>query len=343
MDTFERREPTERLPEPPPATPTGATLAGRAPDVTGQAPRYDAAGNGDARAGEGAAPWDPPFAAGTAPGDGRTFGPVVERPRGEREAGAGGRGPLRLLGRAWPLLLLALTKFKWLAVIFKFKAFTTFWTMLASVGAYAVIYGLPFAVGFVALLFVHEMGHALVLKQQGVKATAPIFIPFMGAMIGMRSLPKNAYAEAKMALGGPLLGSLGALACLLLWQVTGSPLFLALAYTGFILNLFNLVPISPLDGGRAMAAISRWGWALGLVLLVGLFLRLHSLILGIILLVGGLEFFQRWRASREDRAYYEVTPRQRLAVAVTYFGLAALLALLLAALQPQLLELRPRR
>ncbi len=277
----------------------------------------------------------------------RVEGVVVERPPIDRGRGAGApprpRGVIGALKYAWPLLLLALTKAKWLLVIFKFKAFTTFGTALLSIAAYALFWGLPFAIGFVALLFVHEMGHALVLKRQGVKATAPLFIPFMGAVIGMKELPKNVYAEAQMALGGPIVGSIGALVCLLLWQVVGSPLFLALAYFGFWLNLFNLIPVSPLDGGRAMAAISRWGWVLGLALLALLFLRSQSLFLGFILLVGGMEVFNRWRGQGEDQSYYTITGRQRLVVTVAYFGLAALLALGTAALQPLLLAYQPGR
>ena len=249
----------------------------------------------------------------------------------------------RFLRWSWPLLLLLLSKAKFLLVLLKFKFVGTFVTMLLSLAFYAAAFGLPFAIGFIALLFVHEMGHAIVLKQQGVRATAPLFIPFMGAFIGMKELPKNAYNEAKMALGGPVVGSLGALGCLVLWQTTGSPLFLALAYIGCWLNLFNLIPVSPLDGGRAMAAISPYGWLLGLAILLLLVVRLHSLFLGVILVVGGVEVFQRWRTRRENPEYYALTGRQRLLVAATYFGLAALLALAMGALEPHLLYHRPMR
>lgn len=268
-----------------------------------------------------------------------THGPV-------REAGRPGGTGINIgmiLRRTWPLLLLVLAKGKYLLFLLKFKAFGTFVTMLISLAFYATAFGLPFAAGFIALLFIHEMGHAIVLKRQGVQATAPLFIPFMGAFIGMKELPANAYREAQMALGGPLLGSVGALACLILWQATGSPLFVALAYVGCWLNLFNLIPVSPLDGGRAMAAISPYGWLLGLVLLLLLFLRLHSLFLGFILLVGGMEVFQRWQQRGHNRAYYQLTSRQRLTIAATYFGLAALLALSMAALQPHLLTNQPGR
>lgn len=246
-----------------------------------------------------------------------------------------------VLGRGWPLLLLVLSKLKFLVVLLKFPAFSTFATMALSLAVYAVAFGLPFAAGFIALLFVHEMGHAIVLKRQGVQATAPLFIPFFGAVIGMRELPKDVYAEAQMALGGPVVGSLGAVVLLVLWQVTASPLLLALAYVGFWLNLFNLIPLSPLDGGRAMAAISPLGWIVGLAVMLLVFLRVHSLFLGLILVMGAVEVFNRWRARDAMATYYTITPRHRLAIGLTYFGLAAALALAATALQPHLVLNRP--
>jgi Zn-dependent protease len=179
------------------------------------------------------------------------------------------------------------------------------------------------------------------MRWQGIKTTPILFVPFMGAVIGMREMPKNVFAEAQMALGGPILGSIGALGSLLIWQATGAPIFLALAYSGLMLNLFNLLPVSPLDGGRAMAAISLWGWLVGLVLLLLLFLQVHSLILGFILIVGGMEVFNRWKNRHADRAYYEATPRQRVLVAVVYFGLAAFLGVTMFLLQDQLNLNRP--
>lgn len=326
-------------PERPPAAveqaPAGAWPGPATANGNGHTPAYSAAPYG-----EYAVPGGPAPDAGSPEGGAIPAGRGWDRDRSDAPRRGGGIG--RILRNSWPLLLLALTKSKWLLAIFKLKAFSTFATMLVSIGAYALFFGLPFAIGFVALLFIHEMGHAIILKRQGVRATAPLFIPFMGAVIGMREMPKNVYAEAQMALGGPIFGSLGALACLILWQVTGSPLFVALAYMGLWLNLFNLIPVSPLDGGRAMGAISPWGWILGLVVLVALFLRLQSLFLGFILLVGGMEVFNRWRSRDVDRAYYEVTGRQRLLVAAVYFGLAAVLALSMAALEPTMIALRPR-
>ena len=145
----------------------------------------------------------------------------------------------------------------------KAKLFVTAGSMLVSVGAYALLWGWQFGLGFVLLLLVHEMGHAIQLRREGMKATAPVFIPFLGAYIGMKEMPKNAAVEARVGLAGPVLGSLGCLIPLALYGVTGNNLFRALAFIGFFLNLFNLLPVVPLDGGRAMAAISPFVWIVG--------------------------------------------------------------------------------
>ena len=297
---------------------------------------------------ETAAPTPPPapqFVPATT-GAGGWYAPPGEsypRPAADDSAGGWRRSPIfRWLSRVWPILLLGLSKIQWvLAFVFKFKAFTTFGSLLLSLWAYAVFFGWQFAIGFIALLFIHELGHAAVMRWQGIKTTPILFVPFMGAVIGMKEMPKNVFAEAQMALGGPILGSLGALGCLGLWQVTGAPIFIALAYSGLLLNLFNLLPVSPLDGGRAMAAISLWGWLIGLALLLFLFLRVHSLILGFILIVGGMEVFNRWRNRHADRAYYEATPRQRILVATVYFGLAVFLGVTMFVLQDHLHLNRP--
>jgi Zn-dependent protease len=207
----------------------------------------------------------------------------------------------------------------------KLKLLTTSGTMLVSVAAYSFVFGWPFAVGFVALIFVHEMGHVIQLRREGVKASAPMFIPFMGAVISARSLGGNALAEARVGLAGPILGSLGALACAGIWQATGSDIWGALAFTGFFLNLFNLLPVVPLDGGRAMAAMAPWMWFLGFGALVALAIAFPNPVILIIVVFGGLETWRRWQARRaggaEQAAYYRVAPRARLAVAAVYLAL----------------------
>src|SRR4029450_13569171 len=148
------------------------------------------------------------------------------------------------------------------------------------------MWALPFAIGFVLLILVHELGHVLELRRQGVKASAPLFIPFLGAVIGMRELPDDAWKEAKVALAGPILGSVGAAAFRVAGEVTGSDLLVALAFVGFFLNLFNLIPIVPLDGGRAAGALHPAIWLLGLLMIVGLAILSPNPILIIIVIIG---------------------------------------------------------
>jgi Zn-dependent protease len=210
----------------------------------------------------------------------------------------------------------------------KIKVFSTSASMLVSVAAYSLIWGWKFAVGFVLLIFVHEMGHVLQLRREGIEASAPMFIPFFGAAIWARSLGDNALAEARVGLAGPILGTLGAAALIPVADATGNDLFTALAFTGFLLNLFNLLPVVPLDGGRAMAALSPWMWIVGFAALVGLTIAFPNPIILLIVLLGGLETWRRWRARKSPTAqeYYKVSPRDRVLVAATYLGLIALLA-----------------
>ena len=215
-----------------------------------------------------------------------------------------------------------------LLLIPKLKIFTTSASMLVSIGAYALIWGWKFAVGFVLLLLVHEMGHVIQLRREGVEASAPLFIPFLGAVVGARSLGDDAAAEARVGLAGPVLGSLGALACVGIWQATGEEFWQALAFVGFFLNLFNLLPVLPLDGGRAMAALTPWMWLVGYAMLVVLTFLWPSPVMLLVLLFGGMETYRRWklRKTPESQRFHRVKPAHRVAVAAVYIGLAAALA-----------------
>ncbi len=229
------------------------------------------------------------------------------------------------LGPAGLALLFVLGKLKFLIPLLKFTKLSTLVSMFVAVWAYALFFGLPFAVGFVLLIFVHELGHGLVMQQQGIRAGAPLFIPFVGAVIAMKSLPRDAYVEALVGIGGPILGSVGALFCLVVAWITGSTLWYALANTGFLINLFNLLPISPLDGGRIVGVISRWLWIAGYAIGIVVFFVTYSPILFLILLLG--LFSLRRTISGPRKGYFDVDPAKRMAIGATYFGLVALLAL----------------
>ena len=243
------------------------------------------------------------------------------------------------LGRAFKRLLAPLTavglllaKVKsLLLVLLKVKFFGTALTMLLSVGAYALLFPVWFAVGVVALIWVHEMGHVLQLNREGMKASAPMFIPFLGAFVAMKEIPKNALVEARVGLAGPVLGTLGALGSLGIYALTQNPLFLGLAHFGFLINLFNLAPMLPLDGGRAVGAMSPVFWLVGVVMLVALFLLQPNFIILIIAFLGGGELWRRWkmRNTPEGRAYHNIEASHRVIVGLVYLGLVAALALLM--------------
>jgi len=211
----------------------------------------------------------------------------------------------------------------------KIKLLVTAGSMAVSILAYTTIWGFWFAIGFVILLLVHEMGHVIALRREGIKASAPMFIPFMGAVISARSLGDNALAEARVGLAGPILGTIGSAVCIVIWQVTGHDFWRALAFTGLFLNLFNLLPVVPLDGGRAMAAMTPWLWFVGFAGIVVLALLFPNPIILIIAVFAAYETYRRWQQRRTggaaQLAYYRVSPRGRLLVAAVYLGLVALL------------------
>lgn len=206
------------------------------------------------------------------------------------------------------------------------KILTTGGTMLLSVVAYSFLFGWLYALGFVLLLFVHEMGHYIAARREGLTVGAPIFIPFLGAWVALKDQPLNASQEAYIGLAGPLVGSLGALVCFFLARNFDSTLLLAISYSGFFLNLINLVPILPFDGGRITAAISPKIWYLGIPVLIALFIYNPS---PLFIIVALLALPATWRALRDkdgsQARYYEVPLQTRIQYALLYLVLLAFL------------------
>lgn len=218
----------------------------------------------------------------------------------------------------------------WLLVAGKFgKMLGTGGTMLLSMLAYSWVFGWRYAVGFVLLIFVHEMGHYLAARKRGLAVGMPTFIPFVGAWIEMKQMPHDVETEAFVGFAGPIAGTAGAMACYWLARQTGSELLLALAYSGCMLNLFNLIPVSPLDGGRITAIVSPKVWLLGVPMLAALFFYRPSPML---ILIGILAYPQIKAAfsGKYDRPpeYYTVPRETRLNYAIMYLGLAAFLAIM---------------
>jgi Zn-dependent protease len=276
-------------------------------------------------AAEAAALEDRTFCVATRPADGgEEF--ILHRPEATGYPGGQptGRGFLRKFGPLGLLLLFLFSKLKYLALLLQVGKFKTFITMLISIWAYAIFWGWSFAAGFVALIFVHEMGHVAALRMLGVKASAPMFIPFVGAFIGMKELPDNAFSESVAAYGGPLLGTLGAIGCAGAGLATGNPFWYALASSGFLLNLFNLLPMSPLDGGRIIGVISPKLWIVGLAGAIGLFWLTWSPLIALIVIMGSLQIHSASKQSKTEKArYYAVAPVKRVAMGAAFLLLLA--------------------
>lgn len=224
-------------------------------------------------------------------------------------------GGVLLLSKA--KLLLGLLKFAKLG-----KLLPTALSMGVMIWLEAMRHGWWFGVGFVLLILVHEMGHGFAIKAAGLRTGPIVFLPFMGAMIALKDRPQTAKVEADIAYGGPFWGTMAACACAGVYLATHQRLWLSLAYTGFFLNLFNLVPVTPFDGGRITQAFSRKTWIIGLVMLGALLLVIPSPQLMIIAVMALFSVFSRGQANE----YAELSDDEKTGVMVRYFALAFFLA-----------------
>lgn len=240
-------------------------------------------------------------------------------PRNRITSGLGmlGAGGLMLWGKG-----------KYMLGALKLTKFASLGSMLVTVGAYTVFYGFPYAVGMTSLILIHESGHALVMKKLGIPFSPMVFVPFMGAAVAMRKRPKDAYEEALVAFGGPVLGSVGALGFAGAAHVMDSQLLFALADFGFMINLFNLIPLGMMDGGRICGAISPYAGLVGLGIggTAAYSGMISNPIFYLILLGGGYETFMRlYDPLHAPLNYYRITSAQRVAITGGYFGLVGAL------------------
>ena len=204
-------------------------------------------------------------------------------------------------------------------------------TMLLSLAIYASIWGWTYAAGFVALMFVHEMGHYIAASQRGLKVGAPMFVPFVGAWIALQEQPVDVETEAYVALAGPVVGTIGALVVYLWGRSSDSGILLAIAYAGLFLNLFNLIPISPLDGGRITAVLSPRVWLVGAPVMLGILLYRPSPMLFIIAVLSFPQLVRAWNydaKAPENVAYYSTPLQTKLEYGVIYLALTALLCIM---------------
>ena len=157
------------------------------------------------------------------------------------------RGTLRRLFAPIVAAVVALAKFSFILVKFS--------SIFIAVGLYALFWGWKFALGVVLLILLHELGHFVEAKREGLNPKLPVFIPFLGAYV--RYTRGNPWQTARVAIAGPIVGGLASLVCYVIGKTQGSDLFLALAYIGFLLNLVNLIPVGILDGGAVWRS-ARW-------------------------------------------------------------------------------------
>nr|WP_106782671.1 site-2 protease family protein [Lysinibacillus timonensis] len=214
--------------------------------------------------------------------------------------------------------LLLLSKFKFVLVILKVLKLQTLISMAIYLWTYALLYGWKFATAFVYLIFVHEMGHTYAARRLKLPVSPAIFIPFVGAAIAMKEMPKSAKDEAYLAYMGPVFGLLAFLPAFPLYFYSEDPFWALVIFLGGLLNLTNLIPITPLDGGRIAAGISTKLWALGLMILLGYSIYYSSVLWFIVTIVGAIQWYKIYKQQKnlvndekEVASYIEINEQLR--------------------------------
>ncbi len=227
---------------------------------------------------------------------------------------------------AAPVLVL-LGKLKFLFLGFKLLTFgkllLTFGTMLLSMWVYAKIFGWPFGVGIVLLIFIHECGHALAARIRGIPSTLMVFVPFMGAAVFQKRYGKNIAEDAFIGIMGPVVGTLASVACALIYLPTGNVFWLALAEWGFFVNLFNLAPTPPLDGGWITPLFSPKLMAFGLIILF--FIGFRNPLIWVLGIMSLPRIIAGWKADPRTMPYFQASKADKWRFGVAYLGLAAFL------------------
>lgn len=198
-------------------------------------------------------------------------------------------------------------------------------TMAVSIAAYATKYPLPLVIGFVTIILVHEIGHAVVIRAKGLRAGVMVFIPFIGGAVTLKDQPRSAYDDAQIGLAGPVAGTLASLVFLQIFKWTDASAYLAIAAAGFAVNLINLLPIGMLDGGRISAAVTKWMWVFGGGALVYKVVKQPNPLMLIILLLVAFQVYASILREKDDKSFYVITGTQRAAIAVAYFALVVFL------------------
>jgi Zn-dependent protease len=198
-------------------------------------------------------------------------------------------------------------------------------SMALSIAAYATKAPLPLVIGFVLIVLIHEIGHAVVIRAKGLRAGVMVFIPFIGGAVTLKDQPRSAYDDAQIGLAGPIAGTFASLFALQIFKWTDAPLYLAIAAAGFAVNLLNLLPIGMLDGGRISAAVTKWMWVLGGGALIYKVLKQPNPLMLLVLALVAFQVYASIVREKDDKSFYDVTIGQRAGIALAYFFLVVFL------------------
>lgn len=198
-------------------------------------------------------------------------------------------------------------------------------SLVATIVAYAVQFPLGVVVGFVVITLIHEIGHAVVIRMKGLRAGLMVFIPFIGGAVTMKGQPRTVFDDALIGLAGPFAGTLASLIALQIYKWSSDPLYLYIAWIGFALNLFNLLPIGMLDGGRISAAITKWMWVFGGAIIVWKVFDQPNPLTILIAVLAAFQVYASINREKTDPHFYEIRAAQRAAIAVLYFALVIFL------------------
>ena len=198
-------------------------------------------------------------------------------------------------------------------------------SFVVTIAAYATQFPVGVVTGFVVITLIHEIGHAVAIRAKGLRAGFMVFIPFVGGAVTLKDQPRSAYDDALIGLAGPFFGTLASLTVLQIYKWTADPLWLLIAWLGFVLNLFNLLPLGMLDGGRISAAITKWMWLIGGAVIVYKVLDQPNPLTIVIAVLAAFQVYASIVREKTDPNFYEISGVQRAAIAVLYFALVIFL------------------
>lgn len=199
-------------------------------------------------------------------------------------------------------------------------------SFVVTIVAYATQFPLAVVLGFVIITLIHEIGHAVAIRAKGLRAGFMVFIPFVGGAVSIKDQPHSVYDDAIIGLAGPAAGTVASLICLQIFKWTDDPLWLLISCLGFGLNLFNLIPIGMLDGGRISAAVTKWMWVFGGGIVVWKVFDQPNPLVILIAVLAAFQVYASLVREKTDPRFYEITDSQRAAIAVLYFSLVIFLA-----------------